>query len=53
MADIILERRVRDCFVRARITRKEKEQLAQFAKKAKVKESDVIRYALQKAGILR
>jgi hypothetical protein len=38
--------------VRARVTKKEKEQVTQFAKSAKVTESDVIRYALLQAKVI-
>lgn len=38
--------------VRARLTTKEKKQVVKFAKSAKVTESDVVRYALLRAGVI-
>lgn len=38
--------------VRARVTAKEKKQIAEFAKSAKVTESDVVRYALVHAKVI-
>lgn len=38
--------------VRARVTEKEKQQVANFAKSSKVTESDVVRYALLQAKVI-
>jgi hypothetical protein len=50
-ADLLVVKVTRTEIIRARVTKAEKKKIADFAKAAKVTESDVIRYALLEAKV--